>query len=182
MQQHYTGSAGRSITMKYLPYENFMLTTPLTESQVEIRINNLIEPRKRMRMRSVFMQPRSKPYEGELHGNRFSIRKIISYRNSFLPEIEGNIWYAENKTSIHVRMRLNPFSMVFMCIWMGGVFLAFIIMIVASLVAWEFNIGILLTLMMFLMGYGLTLGAFKAESLKSKKDLAEWLVAEINEL
>ena len=62
----------------------------LTESGLKERIGQNIEPKKTLRLG--FKNKNTKLYEGYLNGNNFEINRIISYRNSFLPQIKGEIY------------------------------------------------------------------------------------------
>lgn len=54
---------------------------------------------------------------GTVDKQKFKIYPKISYRNSFLPIIEGVITDSENGSVIHVNMRLHRFVNVFVTIW-----------------------------------------------------------------
>jgi len=164
--------------MKYLPFENITYQTKLDSEEVLKRINEVIEPKKTFRMTGIFGSGEYKPYEGSINGSSFSITRISRYRNSFLPRIKGNIEKNFGKTEVNVKMRLHPFVLVFTFIWFGKVGQAFLADLTTSIGKGNFEPTILLTLAMLLLGYGLTTGGFKYESIKSKKYLAELFEAE----
>ena len=165
--------------MKYLPFENITYHTKLESEEILKRINEIIEPQKTFRMTGIFGSSNHRPYEGNVNGNSFSMTRIIGYRNSFLPRINGKIEKDFRKTEVNVKMRLHPFVLVFMFVWCGGVGFGFLAFLAASIGKGAFDPAILVPLGMLLFGYGLTTGGFKYESIKSKKYLAELFEAEI---
>ena len=109
--------------MKYLPAENIVYKTKLKEHEVINRLSNYIEEEKLIRF-GLFGGSISKAYEGEISKESFDIKRIIGYRNSFLPRINGIIEKDFDGTAIKVKMRLHILVVVFLCIWCGGVGLA----------------------------------------------------------
>ena len=164
--------------MSYLPYENITFKTALNPEEVQSRLAEAIQPNRTFSMKGVWGSKNHKPYEGSINGMSFNISRIIGYKNSFLPSIKGNIEKDFPGTAIHVKMRLNPFVLVFMFVWCGGVGLALIAVISVSIRNGTIEPTILVPLAMLLFGYGLTTGGFKYESKRSKKDLAELFEAE----
>lgn len=132
-------------------------------------------------MTGIFGSGNHNPYEGSINGSSFKINRIIGYRNSFLPIINGVIEKDFNGTKIKVKMRLHTFVIVFMFIWFGGVgigCLAFLPMIFNSQ---DFESMVLIPFGMLIFGYALVTGGFKYESIKSKKYLAQLFEAEIEQ-
>jgi hypothetical protein len=114
--------------MNILPYENITYKTHLSKEEILNRLNQETEPKQWIRMTGIFSSGNHKAYEGVVNQNSFKISRIIGYRNSFLPRIEGEI---EEKvegnskiTLIHIKMRLHTFVLVFLCVWLSFMFLA----------------------------------------------------------
>lgn len=164
-------------TMKLLPYENFYLTTNLPPNIVIEKLKEKTE----LESFSLFRKNKSstKQYEGFVASNNFQLKRIIQYRNSFLPIITGEIKSNYIGTGIHVKMKMYPFVYIFMAFWLGFVTIAGITVVTFMLREQKFHPGIFGVLIMFVGGYGLTLGSFKYESTKSKKFLIELLQATI---
>ncbi|WP_338814353.1 hypothetical protein V9L05_03175 [Bernardetia sp. Wsw4-3y2] len=110
--------------MKYLPYENLTYKTHLSKEEILKRLNNKTEPEQWIRMSGVFSSGKHKEYEGVINENSFKISRIIGYRNSFLPRIEGKIEEGKGSTLIHIKMRLHTFVLVFLVIWLSVMFIA----------------------------------------------------------
>ncbi len=144
------------------------------------RLSDNIEPEKTFRF-SVFGSGSTKSYEGQINGQTFSIKRIIGYRNSFLPNINGNMERDFNGMIIKVKMRLHIAVLIFLCIWCGGVGLACIAFLTQALGNSEFSFAAIIPFGMLLFAYALTMGGFKYESNKSKKDLQAMFEADIIE-
>jgi hypothetical protein len=163
---------------KYLPFENYVMTSKLSVEEVKRRLADNIEPKKSLRL-SVFNRGSNKPYEGQILGDTFTISRIINYRNSFLPVITGHISTFLGKTQINVKMRPVTFVLIFISLWLGIVGLACLGIILVGLIQFKqvlqngFSPMILIPFGMFLFGCLLITLAFKAESKKSKKFLEQ---------
>lgn len=168
---------------KYLPIEKFVYVTRLRPDEVLDRLESVTEPRKNLRIGvfSLFSADRHREYEGEIRENAFRISRIIYYRNSFLPTIQGSVSEDDGRTLIRVKMQLNDFVKVFVIIWMSLVSIAVIGMTLAVLTSRTFHPTLLIPYGMWVFGYLLTVVAFKLEALKSKRFFATLLQAEIEE-
>ncbi len=89
-----------------LPFEEYVIKSKLSVEEVNLKLNENIEPKSKS-LFSSFIRTTTKPYEGEIYGNRFKISRIISYKNSFLPVISGDIFTFKNFTNINVKMETN---------------------------------------------------------------------------
>lgn len=164
---------------RYLPIENIIYTTKLTKEQTIQKLTDNIEAEKSFGF-GAQNYTYSKPYIGKIIGNNFEVKRVISYSNSFLPQIKGEIYSEFDGTKIKVNMKPHSFVLVFMTIWFGGVFIGCIATTFA-LFTKEFTPFFLIPFGMLLFGITLLYGAFKTESKTSKKDLLEILEAEIEQ-
>jgi len=166
-----------------LPFDNFKLRTELTMAEVVTRITNDIEPRKTFRL-TVFYNKPTKPYEGEIVGTSFKIRRIIRYRNSFLPVIMADISTGLDKTEVTIRMRPAIAVLIFSFIWLGAVGLACIGISIAAIrnmqhvIQHGFSSGMVIPYIMFVFGYLLILIGYRPEAKKSKDFLKSVLEAD----
>ena len=96
--------------MAFIPYENINYETELKYQEIVKIINSIIEPKKVIRILSIFNE-NLKPYEGEI------INRIIKYRNSFIPIIYGTINDDSNLTIINIKMKLHIFVKIFMFVF-----------------------------------------------------------------
>lgn len=161
--------------MRFLPVEHITYRTTLKEQDIIKRLRFATG-----RERSLSFEPDSinsiKTYEGKISEQTFDIKRIITYRNDFSPRIKGTIETTIGGTMISVKMRLSKSTFIFLCFWCGGVGFGFFRLLLRAL---EFDPEMLLFLGMFLFAYVLTMGSFKPESNKAKKDLQKIFEADI---
>lgn len=163
--------------MTYLPIENITYKTRLTEEELIKRLEDATEPA-RIRF-GLFGKGTTKTYEGEITPYSFSIRRIIWFRNSFLPEITGTMLSDFHETRIYVKMRLHPLTVVLTYLFCGVLVLMFVIALQQNFDNMASNLVRLFGMFVFL--YALTMGAFKLESIRSKTDLQKLFEAEMVE-
>lgn len=153
--------------MTFLPFETIIIDTPLTKEET---ISNLRSNIEREKTFCLWNKSDTKAFEGQLTTNEFEIKRIISYRNSFLPIIKGRIETFGTGTRLTVNMRLHVAVMTFMAVWFGFVGLFFI----ASLSSLEDRSDTsLFPLGMLLFGYPLTMGGYLFESYRTKEILTD---------
>ncbi len=117
--------------MKLLPSEKLIYKTHLSKDEIINRLKNETEAKQWIRTGGVFTDEKYKTFEGIVNEDSFQICRIIRYRNSFLPQIEGEIEQEKENTLVHIKMRLHTFVIVFLIIWssflfLGGIFMMFI--------------------------------------------------------
>ncbi|NJK37442.1 MAG: hypothetical protein HC835_02675 [Oscillatoriales cyanobacterium RM2_1_1] len=99
--------------MKFLPYENFTVQSSEPLTAVVRRLEAQIEA---PRIRWSFSRNHP-PYAGKLSENGFEVRRIIHYRNSFLPRIRGQFEASSGGTKVRIRMDLHPLIIAFLLFW-----------------------------------------------------------------
>ena len=159
--------------MKYLPLENITYNSKLSPEEIIKVLNQNLEPYQTFRITGFGQSKKHKLFEGEISNSSFNIRRIIGYRNSFLPAISGTIEKDREGSKIIVKMRLHNLVLGFMILWFGGVIFALLAFSSSTLFTGTFNKVSLIPIGMLIFGYALVLGGFKYESIKSKKCLAE---------
>ncbi len=170
---------------KYLPIEDYIITSKLSVEEVKSRLADNIEPKKGLRL-PISKRDSYKPYEGQITGESFTISRIINYRNSFLPVITGQLSTFLGKTEIKVKMKPVTLVIVFMSIWLGTVGFACVGIILVGLFQFKqllqngFSPMLLVPFGMFLFGWLLTTLSFKSESKKSKEFLNQIFEAEVS--
>jgi hypothetical protein len=140
-----------------MPFYSFQIDTALPRQDVVERVRTLIYGEKSMPSNPA-------PFVGSVDRESFKLRRVIRYRNSFLPTISGKIHHSPTGTRVNVVMFMHPFVTVFMAFWL-------------SIVAW--SIGLTLGSpnpsialgpgAMFLFGLGLTCGGFFPEAFKARR-------------
>lgn len=165
---------------KYLPKEDLVFFSPLKKEEVLVRLANILEPEKIFRIRFLGLgRQAGKFYEGWITNDSFDMRRIIGYKNSFLPRISGTVEDTSGGSLIHVKMRLQVFVLIFMIVWMSLAGLAAVICTMVLIKSTVFEPFLLIPIGMFVFGYALSMGAFKYESRRTKEDLKHFFEATI---
>jgi hypothetical protein len=157
--------------MPWIPFLKLTISSPLGLDVVQTRLAEQVEPHKLIRWRS---DANTKAYQGTVTSNSFKILRIIGYRNSFLPVIEGTFERKLSKTEITVKMRLHKVVAVFMFLWIGilSTFYVYPMMIGSASKEFPFPL-IVIPIGMAVFGYVLTVASFTFEARKSKKFFEE---------
>ena len=164
--------------MLLLPIDTITYRTKLSEDEVIRRLTASIETEKKVR--SIFASsPITKPYEGKIDSNQFTIRRIIRYRNSFLPEIAGTIQQGIGETLVRVKMHLHIYTIIFLGLWCSMVGFFCLGSLLRIMNGTKLTSAELKPFGMLLFAYVLTMVAFKYESIKSKKQLRTLVEGEI---
>jgi hypothetical protein len=152
--------------IKPWPSETFVIHTSLSVASAARRLAEQTEPKKWFRFSN------KKPFQGEVAETGFRIERIIGYRNSFLPVVQGTFKFQGDGTVIEIRMRLNLFVAVFMCIWFGFVVLG-IGAITTELISGRTKMDRTMAIPfgMLIFGWALVSGGFWFEARKQKKIL-----------
>ena len=167
--------------MNFLPKETLTFKTKLKEDEVIARLSHSVEPEKFIRS-GLFGSSNTKPYEGKITGYTFSIKRIIKYRNSFLPRIIGTVERDIQGTSIKVKMRLQIFVLAFLFVWCSGALVGLFFIAKNVVINKGFDPWFFMPIGMLLLVYILTIAAFKYESGKAKNDLKNLFEAEMIEV
>lgn len=167
--------------MKFLPTESVTFKTKLKEDEIISRLSQILEPEKFIRS-GLLGSSNTKPYEGKITGNNFSIKRIINYRNSFLPRILGTVEKDIQGNSIKVKMRLQIFVIIFIIVWCSGAFMGLFFITKNVIANKGFDPWFFMPIGMLLLVYVLIIAAFKYESRKAKNDLKTLFEAEMLEV
>ena len=163
-----------------LPFENYVLTTRLSLEDVRHRIAENIQPKQRFKF-SLFYPDYTKPYTGSAIGSIFTMRRNITYRNSFLPIITGKITTSGGQTKVNIKMQPDTVDLVFISLWLGIVGFFCLAGFLSGLMDFRqttktgFSPPTLIPFGMFAFACLLTILGFKLKSRRSKKFLARLL-------
>lgn len=163
---------------KLLPFEALVYHSSLTKEALLAHLQNEIEAEKSFGI-GFNRISYGKPYIGKIYHTQFEIKRAINYRNSFLPIIKGEIKDGISGSKIEVKMGLPDFVKVFMCIWLGIVFLVSLGTLYTLLFDNALKEGpfIFIPFVMLFAGVAMAVLGFKTESKKSITDLEELLQA-----
>lgn len=147
--------------MKWLPFHRFEIVSPLDRQAAVAAMTAHVEPENWFR----FGGPRdNKRFEGTIDGDGFHVRRVIGYRNSFLPVIDAKIDPGASGTRIAVQMRMFWFVYVFCAIWTLGVSTALFA---------GGQTGLLIAAPLLLFLWAMTMIGFWIEASKQERTLRE---------
>ncbi|MBD1914050.1 hypothetical protein [Leptolyngbya sp. FACHB-8] len=153
--------------MKLVPYETFTLQTSDSIFQVREKLSAFIEPPKPLRWSHSCSNV---PYAGRLDETGFEIRRIIYYRNSFLPIIRGQFEATAQGTTIHIRMGMHPLVIAFLIFW-GSIWYSILtLMFVSGAILPDVAIACFVIPTIILAVFW---GAFWYEAKRSRQDLVK---------
>ncbi|MDV6169634.1 hypothetical protein R1T16_14450 [Flavobacterium sp. DG1-102-2] len=162
--------------MKLIPYQKLTLTTKLTKREVFERLrDNTGKP-------GLSAWGSGSLFIGHGNMNGFEIRRNISYRNSFIPYINGKFLPEQSRTAIETIFKPHGLVIGFMIFWLGGVSLGCIAILYATISSGEgFSGFTLIPFGMLIFGLALSIGGFYFEYEKSKKAIIDLLEARVEE-
>lgn len=163
--------------MKFLPAEHLIYLTPLSHDEVIAKLRQTITKETFIGWRFFFSGP-SKPYEGWVVGSTFSMQRIIWYRNSFLPRIEGTVHQNFGKVLIDINIQLNIFAKIFVLFWCGLMGLISLFTIVQMVNKQEIELVGFIPVLMGMFGYAMAQAGYYFESIRAKADLQKIFHAE----
>lgn len=153
--------------MQLLPFGTFIIETSLEKEQVFAALAANVETGEG---RGVWKKSSRKEFGGFLTKNKFEIKRLITYKNSFKPVLWGTFTNGIQGTRITVKTRIDKFAMVFMSIWLGGIGI-FSAIVIADAFTKSFDWYMLIPLFLFLFGYGTMMGGYLFEVAKAKNKL-----------
>lgn len=158
--------------MQLLPYRRYELVSGKTRWEVEAEMRAAVEPK-----RFFGLSAPTRPFEGEVGDSTFDVQRAINYRNSFRPQIRGKISSAPEGSRIAVTMRLHPFVLAFMTIWLGGTGAACLLILVTELRKGGSPLAVFGPAIMFVFGWALAVASFTYEARKAETLLASTMTA-----
>jgi hypothetical protein len=99
-----------------LPYKRLVFETQFSKDEIVRRLMIEVAPR---RPPLDLFEKRAEKFEGEVSETGFKISRIIRYRNSFRPMVEGRFFPLVKGIRIDVRMRLHMSVMAFSILWLS---------------------------------------------------------------
>lgn len=152
-----------------IPYTNLSLRSPLSPGEIAALFGGRIKEWQWMRFTGG-----GHHFQGSLTADKFTMSRIIGYRNSFLPVIAGKIVPADRGTFIHLVMRLHVTTAIFLAVWFGFVLLGSM-SVAAGLISGKLPFHPALLIPFGMLGFGMALVSwgFWFEALKQKPMLLE---------
>ncbi|WP_299780850.1 hypothetical protein [uncultured Formosa sp.] len=166
--------------MKIIPSDKIEILTTFSNQEVRKILAENIRPKKRLRIG--FNNSQNKElFEGKFEQNRFEIQKIITGRNSFIPQIKGQIQPNMNGTKLVADLRVHTSVVVFMIFWLTFVGFAFIMGIFGVINQGVNPFLLVFPLIMIAFGIGLINYGFNSQKDKSICDLKRIINGQIKE-
>jgi len=120
-----------------------------------------------------FSQPKNFTFIGTLYADSFKLRRVIRYRNSFLPIVSGNFKSIPQGTEIILKFQLHSFVLAFIIVWFSMVLVACIAISIGALANNEVPAApALIPFGMLIFGTVLVNGGFIAEYKNTRNDMA----------
>jgi hypothetical protein len=146
-----------------LPWRRFTIRTTVTVDDAVAEFGRSVG---RARVLGGGAGDGSSPFAGQAAGNRFVFSRQIAYRNSFLPIIEAVVTPDGRGARIEIQMRLHPFVLAFMTVWMAGATLGGLLGLVAAI--FHGSPEGLLALLLPVFGGGMVAAAFTYEARRAE--------------
>lgn len=150
--------------MKYLPFRMYKIEVPYTPSTFEEMMNDELS-RSKENYKGFFKKSES-VFSGNARNGNFELYKYGYGNTAMTPLVNGKISKTSSDTQssiIEMKIALKPFTKVFLIFWFSAVTIGFLISLISTLIKREFNIGIPISLAMFLFTYGFTILGFSEE-------------------
>jgi len=149
--------------MKWLPHHRFEIVSPLDRQAALAAMAAHTEPEKFFRI-GWPSSANDKRFEGTLSADGFHVRRVIGYRNSFLPVIDATVRSGVSGSRIDVQMRMFWFVYAFVAVW--GI-AALTIAVSAG------QIGLMIAPFLLLFVYAMTMAGFWMEAGKQEQTLRQ---------
>jgi len=166
--------------MKIIPSDKIEILTTLSNQEVRKILTENIRPKKVLKFGFNQAQEREL-FEGNFEQNSFEIQRVITGRNSFLPQIKGQILPNINGTKLVADLKVHTLVIVFMVFWLTFVGITFIMGIIGVINQGTNLLFLIGPLIMIGFGIGLINYGFNSQKEKSINDLKKILNGHIKE-
>lgn len=158
--------------------EQFTLSTHLTPQEIYNRLDHLVYKRANF-LEGFGNKKPSETYEGWYDEESFKIKRIINYRNSFLPVIVGEFVQNGNRSTINIKMAPNLLAKITLPLFLIIPVIAFFVMINTSNAPIYHPLGKFFPLLMIPIAIAGIGSITYYEIRKAKKELITYFDAEL---
>jgi hypothetical protein len=158
--------------MGLFPYRRLALRSMLSAADAAQALAKQVEPKRLFRMGGG-----ASAFEGSVTGSHFEIQRVIQYRNSFLPQIDGTIRAETLGCSIAITMRLHPLVLAFGAVWVSIAGTMGLMFLLSALAARSFDGITLVPVGMLAFFFVMVVGGFGYEARKAEQLLVEIFAA-----
>jgi hypothetical protein len=99
-----------------LPYQKLVFRSPLNREEITRRLSREVSER---RWSFGLFERRTELFEGTITGEGFKISRILRYRNSFVPVIQGHFAPSAKGVRVDVTLKLHPAVLAFSAFWLA---------------------------------------------------------------
>lgn len=159
-------------------FEKVRFYSPLFREELVVKLATKVRPQPWIKFTGFGKPKHGKVFEGEVAKDGFRLQRIISYKNSFLPKLNGKFVEKVNGTEIIVTIRPDMSVFLFIVLWFGFVGVGSLDALV-NLSAETFSLDTLFPVIMILIGGGAATLITYGEKNMAKRALKKILEAEI---
>ena len=163
--------------MKYLPFDDFNIITPLTPAAVEERLLKEMEPFKFPGFSDWFYKSSGPYFSGYVLNGEYKLQPVIPGFSLFLPQITVVILPLHNGSRVHIKMQIRRPVVIggVVCLYWFGV------TGISEASTRHFGLAALFILALCLFAYLLTMFCFKPDARDAKARLLKILNGKIEE-
>src|SRR4051812_22168859 len=99
------------LMISLLPYRKISIFTPVTTEEAAAMLFKVVLKRPGSWMPS---ESDVGQFEGVVTSNGFKINRVLSYRNTFVPLLNGKFEAVEGGTRVVMMINLHPFALIWM--------------------------------------------------------------------
>ncbi len=149
--------------MKYWPLRKYSIEIPYGSSRFKEMIT--IELSNNRKNEKSFFKTSKTTFKGQVGNGNFELYRRGFGNVTMIPNVKGHIIDAlDDKSSIiELRINYNTITKVFLALWFSLVTIVFLLSLINALLYWRFNIGIPVSIGMFLIAYGMVMLIFSEE-------------------
>lgn len=152
-----------------IPYQKLVFDSPLSQEEAVRRLAlEVAKPRSGWQWR----EKRTEKFEGTVSDESFQISRIIRYRNSFLPVIQGRFSPFGSGVRIEVTMKLHVIILIFSLLWLSFVGFPVLGAVMQFLMTGRFEEAGWIPCAMLVLFFLMTAIGFGIEAHKAKKLLS----------
>lgn len=154
--------------MLLIPYKRLSFKVSLSTADASKLLADSVDPN--FSYFSLFRKT-DKTFQGKVNEAGFQISRIIRYRNSFLPTLNGKFVLAGSGTQVDVTLSMHPLVIGFLIIWFGAFIFFSGAAFLGELMQGGFNWGALAPMLFVLLFYGIVTALFAFEANKAEQFL-----------
>lgn len=171
----------RKPLMKFLPFDDFNIITPLSPTAAGERLLKDMEPLQFHGFTRRSYKSSGPYFSGYAFNAGFKLQPVIPGNNVFLPQITVSISPSKNGSSVHIKMQIHLPAMIVMFVCLGIFCPAGISEFIINTSRPQFGLATIFILAFCLFAYLLTMFCFKPDARDAKAKLLKILDGKIEQ-